>query len=343
MTDKLISVVFPVYNDISHLDRSVGAILNQTYRNLEIILTDDGSTDGSGDLCEKFAEADSRVRVFHKPNGGHSSAVNYGLERMTGEYVMICDTDDWYEPDACETALRTIENHPETDAVIFSMYRPDKTPVEDPASLVSFDKETIACMLLTGNTADFCHIGFHVESTWSKIVRADIIRKYHIHMPERLFLAEDAVFCLHLFEHCRKVIFDSHHIYHYEIRFDSFCRKFSDIAVKMLPEILIAQDDYIKKYHDGERNYISANNLSVFTWLNEAEDHYFFNEQQEKDSRVIFAEYNELLNNRNVYAHIRDIRPGEMIPYMKKIRLFLYRHPSYPVFMLYKKMKTRGK
>ncbi|MDO5444340.1 MAG: glycosyltransferase family 2 protein [Eubacteriales bacterium] len=343
MTDKLISVVFPVYNDISHLDRSVGAILNQTYRNIEVILTDDGSTDGSGELCDKYAANDSRIRVFHKPNGGHSSAVNYGLERMSGDYVLICDTDDWYEPDACEIALQTIESHPEADAVIFAINRPDKAAVDDPASGVSFEKKKIDCMLLSGTTTDFCHIGFHVESTWAKIIRADVIRYYNVRMPEQLFLAEDAVFCLNLFEHCRTVIFDSHHIYHYEIRFDSFCRKYSNIAVKMLPEILKEQDLYIRQYHENDREYESANNCSVFAWINEAEDHYFFNEQQDKTERVIFQEYKALLNEPVVKYHMEDIRPEDISSVMQKLRLYLYRNPSYPVFKLYKKMKTRKK
>lgn len=343
MTEKLISVVFPVYNDISHLDRSIGAVLNQTYRNIEVILTDDGSTDGSGELCESYAAKDSRVRVFHKPNGGHSSAVNYGLERMKGDYVLICDTDDWYEPNACEIALRTIEDHPEADAVIFAIYRPDKEPVADPASGVSFEKKKIDCMLLAGTTTDFCHIGFHVESTWAKMIRADVIRDNMIRMPEQLFLAEDAVFCLNLFEHCRSVVFDSHHIYHYEIRFDSFCRKYSDIAVKMLPEILKEQDAYIGKYHKGDRDYISANNCSVFAWINEAEDHYFFNEQQKKTDQVIFQEYKALLKDPEVKRHMQDIRPTDVGSFMQKLRLCLYRNPVYPAFKLYKKMKTRGK
>lgn len=343
MSDKLISVVFPVYNDLSHLDRSIGAVLNQTYRNIEVILTDDGSTDGSGELCDSYAEKDSRIRVFHKPNGGHSSAVNYGLERMSGDYVLICDTDDWYEPDACETALRTIESHPEADAVIFAIYRPDKNPVDDPASLVSFEKRKMDCMLLAGTTTDFCHIGFHVESTWAKMIRANVIRENIIRMPEQLFLAEDAVFCLNLFENCRSVVFDSHHIYHYEIRFDSFCRKFSDVAVKMLPEILKEQDAYIGKYHENDRDYISANNRSVFAWINEAEDHYFFNEQQKKSNHEIYLEYKALLQEPVVKQHMQEICSNDLASTMQKLRLLLYRNPTYPVFALYKKMKTRGK
>lgn len=343
MDDKLVSVVFPVYNDISHLDRSIGAVLSQTYRNIELILTDDGSTDGSGEFCDAYAAKDSRVRVFHKTNGGHSSAVNYGLDRIMGDYVMICDTDDWYEPDACETALRAIEEKPDCDAVIFAIYRPDREFVDSPADLVSFDKRKIDKMLLSGNTADFCGIGFHVESTWSKIIRADIIREKNVRMPEHLFLNEDAVFCLYLFQNCRKVAFDSHHIYHYEIRADSFCRKFSDMAVRMLPEILNTQDRYIEEFHNGDREYSAASDCCIFAWINEAEDHYFFNEQLDRNPREVFEEYKTLLDNPVVHSHLMDIRPEYTDSFMQRLRLGMYRNPTYPVFRIYRKLKTRGR
>ena len=335
MKEELLSVVFPVYNAQDYLSKSVGAVLSQTYQNLEVILVDDGSKDNSGKICDDFASRDSRVKVFHKPNGGHSSAVNYGLVRMTGKYVMICDTDDFYEPDACGTAIQRIQNEPDCDAVIFAIYRPDKQPVEDPAAHVSFEKRKIDTALLSGQTYDYCDIGFHIESTWAKIIRADIIREHHIRMPEHLFLDEDAVFCLHLFEHCRKVAFDSHHIYHYEIRYDSFCHMYSDVAVRMLPLILEEQERYIEKYHPHDREYIAANDNAVFAWFNEAEEHYFFNENNKKTFIGTYKEYKNLLLDATVLKHIKDIRYSEVSSNMRKIRFAFYKNPTFLLFVLY--------
>ena len=169
--------------------------------------------------------------------------------------------------------MNRIEASPDCDTIIFAIYRPDKEPVEDPASRVTFDKRTIDKCLLSGQTYEYCDIGFHIESTWAKIMRADVIREHCVRMPEHLFLDEDAVYCLHLFQHCRKVAFDSHHIYHYEIRYDSFCHKYSDVAVKMLPLILQEQERYLEKYHPNDAEYSTANDLAVFSWFNEAEEH----------------------------------------------------------------------
>ena len=97
--ESLISVIVPVYNVDNYLPRCVDSILAQSYPELEIILVDDGATDGSGGICDAYAAKDSRITVIHKPNGGLSSARNAGLDAATGEYISFIDSDDWIEPE----------------------------------------------------------------------------------------------------------------------------------------------------------------------------------------------------------------------------------------------------
>ena len=101
----LITVIVPVYNILEYLPRCVRSITAQTYRNLEILLVDDGSTDGTADLCDRLAEEDGRIRVFHKENGGTSLARNLALEHASGEYVGFVDSDDYISPDMYEKLL----------------------------------------------------------------------------------------------------------------------------------------------------------------------------------------------------------------------------------------------
>ena len=93
----MITVIVPVYNAATTLRRCVDSILRQSYRDFELLLIDDGSTDSSPLLCDAYARQDSRVRVFHKPNGGVSSARNVGLDHARGEWITFCDADDWVE------------------------------------------------------------------------------------------------------------------------------------------------------------------------------------------------------------------------------------------------------
>lgn len=105
----LISVIVPVYNTEIYIDKCVTSILNQTYSNLEIIIVNDGSTDGSANICDKYSILDRRVKVIHKKNGGLSSARNVGLDVCKGEYVGFVDSDDWISPSMYETLFNSIK------------------------------------------------------------------------------------------------------------------------------------------------------------------------------------------------------------------------------------------
>ena len=107
--NPLVSVIVPVYNVEAYLPRCIDSILSQTYENLEILLVNDGSRDSSGAICEEYAKRDSRIRVFHKENGGQSTARNLALDEMRGEYVTFVDSDDWIELDAYSPMMELIQ------------------------------------------------------------------------------------------------------------------------------------------------------------------------------------------------------------------------------------------
>jgi glycosyltransferase involved in cell wall biosynthesis len=115
MENALISIIIPVYNAAKYLERSLGSVLKQTYRNLEIITVDDGSKDDSLKLLNSFAASDSRVKVIHKENGGSSSARNAGLKISTGEYIGFIDADDYIEYDMYENLARLLDEDPKAD------------------------------------------------------------------------------------------------------------------------------------------------------------------------------------------------------------------------------------
>ena len=102
MPQPLLSVIVPVYNAEKYLDRCVRSIVNQTYKNLEIILINDGSTDRSGAMCDEWADADARIQVVHSENHGVSHARNMGLDLARGDWITFVDNDDWIEPDMYE-------------------------------------------------------------------------------------------------------------------------------------------------------------------------------------------------------------------------------------------------
>lgn len=111
MRNELISVIVPVYNREQYIDKCVQSILNQTYTNLEVILVDDGSTDSSSEMCDKWQEKDSRVRVVHQKNGGLSNARNSGIKHSSGEYIAFVDVDDIVHPQMYEALYSLCEKY----------------------------------------------------------------------------------------------------------------------------------------------------------------------------------------------------------------------------------------
>lgn len=111
MKNNMISIIIPVYNVENYIIRCLESVIRQTYKNLEIILVDDGSTDLSGDICDQYAKMDSRINVIHTVNSGMSKARNIGLEHVHGEYIGFVDSDDWIAPDMYEYLLHLIVEH----------------------------------------------------------------------------------------------------------------------------------------------------------------------------------------------------------------------------------------
>lgn len=107
--NELISIIVPVYNVEQYLEKCVDSIINQKYKNLEIILIDDGATDSSGKLCDELAKIDNRIKVYHKENGGLSDARNYGVERATGDYIGFVDSDDYIDSEMYEELYEAIK------------------------------------------------------------------------------------------------------------------------------------------------------------------------------------------------------------------------------------------
>lgn len=121
-TEKLISIIVPVYNVEKYLEQCLDSILNQTYKNLEIILVDDGSTDNSGSICDRYGEKDSRIKVIHQKNGGVCAARNTALKAVTGDYIGFVDPDDWCAEDMFEYLCTKLEET-DSDVSVCRYYR----------------------------------------------------------------------------------------------------------------------------------------------------------------------------------------------------------------------------
>ena len=142
MKNKFISVIIPVYGVEKYLDRCVESVVNQTYKDLEIILVDDGSPDNCPKMCDEWASRDARIRTVHRENGGLSCARNTGLSAATGDYITFVDSDDWIARDTYEYCMRLFDSNKKANAVQFDVKLTDteKINFEQPKEVVNVYK-----------------------------------------------------------------------------------------------------------------------------------------------------------------------------------------------------------
>lgn len=155
--ETLISVIVPVYNVEKYLKRCVESLINQTYKNLEIILVDDGAKDSSGAICDELAAEDNRIRVIHKQNGGLSSARNSGLDVIRGEFCTFVDSDDFLELNTIEVAIKSL-NEFNCDVAVYGRFDDYENGSSRQSftcdKAKSFDKETAIRKILTWDEMD---------------------------------------------------------------------------------------------------------------------------------------------------------------------------------------------
>lgn len=227
--DNLLSVIVPVYNAEKHLSRCIESILNQEYRNIELVLVNDGSKDASGEICDKYAEADNRILVIHKENGGVSEARNTALERASGEYVMFIDSDDEIEQGFLSSAMSHIQDVDLYISGIKMIYTdPNGEIKETEYKINATNKMSVSEML---SEVDVSFPPICVCGPCCKIYKASTIREYGLRFDKSLSLGEDTMFNLSYFEHINSVYFDekSYYLYHRENENSLFSKYREDI------------------------------------------------------------------------------------------------------------------
>lgn len=207
-----ISVIVPVYNVEKYMVKSIDSILNQTVKDMEIILVDDGSTDNSGKICDEYQEKDQRVQVIHKKNGGQSTARNAGVDKAEGEYIGFVDGDDYISPCMYEKLLSMIEAAQADVAVcgIYDVYQNTKTPqCSEKAEFVCDAKEMFRNILIDDKVSG---------STCNRLIKADIAKKLRF-LDGKLF--EDAFYSTQLVKNVETAAVTTEPLYFYVHRTDS--------------------------------------------------------------------------------------------------------------------------
>ena len=210
----LVTIIIPVYNISIYLEKCIASVVNQTYKNLQIILVDDGSTDGSGEICDRYASSDKRIKVIHKPNGGLVSARKAGLEVATGEYVIYVDGDDWIEQDFCETLMKEMLSS-EADLVETDIYMDmgdESITILSKIEYGRYDVNDIFKIMLCDENFNECRLKAYLVT---KMFKRELLERVQYAVDEQITFGEDVAVTYPYVLQCKKISILNYSGYHY--------------------------------------------------------------------------------------------------------------------------------
>lgn len=246
----MVSIIVPVYNAVKYLPQCIDSLLNQTYADIEVLLVDDGSEDGSSDICRQYTTKDNRVRYIFQKNQGVSVARNTGLHSAKGEWVCFVDSDDWATPDMVAKLLKDANGY---DIVVGDVYveKKEKT-IQTSFFPVSYsDNQKRNKYSLLGNAVGCAYYGCgrycNIGVVWARIYRKDFLLENNLQFPIGVRRMQDTIFNFNVFLKSPKIHFCGRPIYYYRITDGSVCHRYDPHYDEVISQISSALNVLIGK------------------------------------------------------------------------------------------------
>lgn len=280
-----VTLIVPVYNVKPYLKKCVDSIMAQTYKELDILLIDDGSTDGSSEICDELKERDERIQVFHRQNGGLSSARNVGLDKVMSYYVMFVDSDDCIEPELVERCVKRIEADG-SDMVIFGYNKVNEDGKVLQACTFG-DKVLTQAEAVSNLYKSITEMSFGYA--WNKLYRFDPILRNEMKFDSSIIDREDLVFNMQMLDVIEKISYLDYAGYAYLQRSGSLLHnhnlarlmRINSFCIKMYGIHVADQDMHRKVYNMNVLHYLSDCIIKNIMWneeLNSKEKRKFIEE-----------------------------------------------------------------
>lgn len=320
----LISVVIPIYNARKYINKCITSVLNQTFRNIEVILVDDGSTDGSGNICDKYNKNFSNIKVVHKKNGGLSDARNCGLKVSSGEYISFLDADDWWENNYAEKCVHELESyHPD---LLFTSYVREFKNRSIVNNLFDYNKKIFKVKLQSKNSLLiklFGPLGQELKNpakiddfstAWGKFYKTSICKKMKFEDTKKIG-TEDAWFNINFLIYTKKIEYLGGSFYHYNKQNDnSLVNTYNKNLFKQWCNLYKIMGNFIKlhslpyRFNEALDNRIIVNLIGLSINI--------FN--SDLPLKLKYVEENKLLN-QHIYSFLFKKFPFEELTFKWRI------------------------
>ena len=265
------SIIIPVYNVGEYITQCLNSICAQTYPNFEAIVIDDGSLDNSPAICDEFAKKDVRIKVFHKENGGVSTALNLGLECAKGDWLYFVDGDDWIENNLLEKVNEGLTNHPNVDILGFGYVQESssgyiKSPIH-PADVEmgrdELDKMMAANLFPKWIERKYAYSLPEIRGRWDKVFKKELVEQNKIRFNVELTTGQDAFFVLECLECSKRFVLIDEFLYHYRVVENSAIHKFRKNFEHLKLRYELSKN---KEIYNKSEDYRQC--LSILLWVN---------------------------------------------------------------------------
>lgn len=311
------SIIVPVYKVEKYISNCIESILTQSYKNFELILINDGSPDKCGEICDKYADKDKRIKVIHKKNGGVSSARNIGIQNANGEYIWFVDSDDWIEENALLILFEKIKyNNP--DLIIFNSKMIKKNNV----IINKFNVDNYE--LINMNTNEFFNkyyfkynIGFEL---WNKLYKKDIITENNIYFSDEETIGEDLLFNLYYYEHINNYLYIKDILYNYLSREDS--AMFTKSKNRHINQMSVYDKIYNNLDYIDEDILIYIFIMHLISGINQSKQGLISSQEYSKYLKLYCKKYD--FNTYKLRKNIKQFLENENATILGKLRINLF-------------------
>lgn len=266
-----VSIILSVYNKKKYLEKCINSILNQRYQNFELIIVDDGSTDGSSKIIDDYKSIDKRIIALHKKNEGVSIARNHAIDKSSGEYIQFVDADDYIPKNSTDILITSMTKY-KVDMVVANYYRVVNkyfSKKGDIKTIKILDKISFSETMMK-NPANY-----YYGVLWNKLYKSSIIKKYNIKMKEDLRWCEDFVFNMEYIEHIKYVLATSKAVYYYVNNDDSLVTSSLNLPdiINMKFKIFEYYSNFYKNIYNKKDYILKIPNIYKF-FIDFSKDHF---------------------------------------------------------------------
>lgn len=336
------SIVVPIYNvDKKVLCECIDTLLNQSLSNIEIILVNDGSTNGIDKICDYYGNKDGRIVVIHKENTGVSASRNIGIKKAKAEWLLFVDPDDWIDLNLCKE-IKEVNQKCDADILIFTHYSGvkgnEKSRLYGEKDILLFSKaehDLLQLSILFGYNG---YRPLEIGSIWGKLYRKEMLLKNNILFNEGLPRAQDRIFNLYAIEFAEKIAFFNKALYHYRFNNISVSRKYKPDTYLYLAKTINAAENFIEEYKKSVK-FLKA--YQVFTIINlfEALNLSVFNEQSKDRFLIKRKNYFSIIKLEPYKSAIKTIQYRMLDSKKNRFKLFFLKFNLFFPFYLWKKHK----